>query len=86
MNELKKSLLHSMQTASHEIKYHKQVIESTVRKYREKTKGDVWTEMLAWYDYIIGLESACVEIRRQLWKYHDLHDIVKEIDLYGKKE
>ena len=86
MNELKKSLLQSMQTASHEIKYHKQFIESVVRTYREKTKGDVWAEMLDWYDFLKDLEYACAEIRRQLWMYHDLHDFIKEIDLHGVSE
>ena len=75
-----------MQIASHEIKYHKQFIESSVRRYREKTKGDVWAEMIDWYDFIKDLEYACAEIRRQLWRYHDMHDVLKMIDNQTIKE
>lgn len=80
IDDLKKSILQSMQTQSHEIKYHKQFIESTVRHYREKTKGDIWTEMLDWYDFIKDLEFATQEIRRELLRYHQLHDIKKWLE------
>ena len=63
-----------------------QCIESSVRAYREKTKGDIWEEMLAWYDFLKELEFSCSEIRRQLWRYHDLHDFVKKMDLHGVSE
>lgn len=79
IDKLKQDILRSMQTQSHELKYHKQFIESSVRQYREKTKGDVWTEMLDWYDFLKDLEFATAEIRRALWKYHDLHDFLVAI-------
>ena len=86
MNELKKDIMQSMQTTSHEIKYHKQFIESAVRRYREKTKGDIWAEMLDWYDLINDLEYATREIRKSLLRYHDMHDVLKMIDSQTGKE
>lgn len=76
IDKLKQDILRSMQTQSHELKYHKQFIESSVRLYREKTKGDVWTEMLNWYEFLKDLEFCTAEIRRALGKYHDLHDFL----------
>lgn len=69
-----------MQSQSYEIKYHKQFIESSVRRYREKTKGDIWTEMIEWYDFIQELEQATHEIRKALLSYHQLHDVVEYIN------
>jgi len=86
MNELKKQILQSMQTTSHEIKYHKQFIESAVRRHRETTKGDIWAEMTTWYDLINDLEYATREIRKSLLRYHDLHDVLKMIDNQTIKE
>lgn len=86
MNELKKAVMQSMQMQSHEIKYHKQFIESAVRRAREETKGDVWAEMTAWYDLINDLEFATREIRKSLLRYHDLHDVLKMIDNQTIKE
>ena len=80
MFRAKKTLLQYMLTQTHEIKYHKQVIESAVRSFREKTKGDVWKEMCEWYDFINLLEEATREIRRHLIDYHAFHDAVKLID------
>lgn len=86
MNELKQVALQSMQTTSHEIKYQKQVIESIVRAYREKTKGDVWTEMLEWWDFIRELESSIHDIRDNLIRYHDMHRVVKFINEHEGKD
>ena len=86
MNELKQVALQSMQTTSHEIKYQKQSIESTVRAYREKTKGDVWTEMLEWWDFIRELESSIHDIRDNLIRYHDMHRVVQFINEHEGKD
>lgn len=76
IDKLKKDILQAIQTQSHEIKYHKQFIESSIRHYREKTKGDVWAEILDWYELLKDLEFATAEIRKALWRYHDLHDFL----------
>lgn len=80
IDELKKAIFKSMQSQSYEIKYHKQFIESAVRRYREKTKGDIWAEMIDWYDFIKDLEYAIQEILRQLLSYHQLHDVLGYIN------
>lgn len=86
IDKLKQAILQSMQTQSHEIKYHKQFIESSVRQYREKTKGDIWTEMIEWYDFIKDLEYATHEIRKALLSYHQLHDVVEYINRHRAEE
>jgi hypothetical protein len=86
IDDLKKSILQSMQRQSHEIKYHKQFIESSLRRCREKTKGDIWTEMIEWYDLIKDLEFATHEIRRELLCYHQLHDVIDYINNHKEKE
>ena len=76
----KKTLVQYMRTEAYNLKYNKEVIERAVRTFRDKTKGDIWTEMTAWYDFINLIEEATREIRRHLIDYHAFHDAVRLID------
>lgn len=76
----KETLIQYMRTEAYNLKYNKEVIERAVRTFRDKTKGDIWTEMTAWYDFINLIEEATREIRRRLIDYHAFHDAVKLID------
>lgn len=76
----KKTLIQYMRTQAYNIKCNKEIIESAVRTFRDKTKGDVWKEMCEWYDFINLLEQATREIRRHLIDYHACHDAVELID------
>ena len=82
----KKTCIQYMRTEAYNIKYQKEVIERAVRTFRDKTKGDIWTEMTAWYDFINLIEEATREIRRRLIDYHALHDAVRLIDAESNGE
>ena len=79
IDKLKQDILQSMQTQSHTIKYNKQLIESAVRNYRDKTSGDIWSELIEWYDFMRELTTNISEIKQALIAYRELHNVLELI-------
>ena len=68
-----------MQTQSHTIKYNKQLIEEAVKNYRNKTSGDIWSELIEWYDFMRELTTNISEIKQALIAYRELHNVLELI-------
>ena len=79
IDKLKQDILQSMQTQSNTIKYNKQLIESAVRNYRDKTSGDIWSELIEWYDFMRELTTNISEIKQALIAYRELHSVLELI-------
>lgn len=79
IDKLKQDVLKAMQTQSHTIKYNKQLIESAVRNYRDKTSGDIWSELIEWYDFMRELTTNISEIKQALIAYRELHNVLELI-------
>ena len=79
IDKLKQDILQSMQTQSHTIKYNKQLIELAVRNYRDKTSGDIWSELIEWYDFMRELTTNISEIKQALIAYRELHSVLELI-------
>ena len=79
IDKLKQDVLKAMQAQSHTIKYNKQLIESAVRNYRDKTSGDSWSELIEWYDFMRELTTNINEIKQALIAYRELHNVLELI-------